>query len=66
MKHDIYEQYRAAWASVRGYLTTLDEITLQDYPNPAEMVLKPTKFQVDMLTGLAAALAALIEGHERV
>ena len=66
MKSDIYEQYRTAYYLVRGYLDVLAELMNEDYPEPGQGVLRPTKFQVDMLTGLAAALAALIEGHEHV
>jgi hypothetical protein len=50
---------------VLGQLDVLTAIMEQDYPNPKKMRLEPTRYQVDMLLGLAGSLSALVEGHER-
>lgn len=58
------KRYREAWYNVWGYVTALSQIVTEDYPDPADNV-EMTRYQIDMLNGLAGSLSALIEGHER-
>ena len=55
-------RYKAAYDAVWQYIATLSQIVTEDYPEPGKG--EPTRYQVDMLNGLAGSLSALIEGHE--
>ena len=41
----------------------LSQIVTEDYPEPGKG--EATRYQVDMLNGLAGSLSALVEGHEQ-
>lgn len=55
-------RYKAAYNAVWRYIATLSKIVTEDYPEPGKG--EPTRYQVDMLNGLAGSLSALVEGHE--
>lgn len=62
---EMMKRYRAAYYAVWGYITALSQIVSEDYPDPDTAGIEVTRYQIDMLNGLAGSLSALIEGHER-
>lgn len=57
------KEYRKAYYAVWGYITALSQIVTERYPDP-ENNAEPTRYQLDMLNGLAGELSALIETNE--
>lgn len=57
---EMLRRYRDAWLAVHNGLTALDTI-IADYADPDAPGCTPTRYEVDMLNGLAQALAALVE-----
>lgn len=47
-----------------GVHTTLSQIVLEDFPDPDDPAAEPSRYHVDAMRGLSAALGALVEGYE--
>ena len=63
--NEMLKRYRQAYYAVWGYFTALSQIVSEDYPDPDAGGVEVTRYQIDMLNGLAGSLSALVEGHER-
>lgn len=63
-ENEIRKRYADVYYGVLGYMTALEQIIVEDFPEPGlgEM---PTRYHIDCLNGLAGSLSALVEGHER-
>lgn len=62
---DLARRYEAARADVFGQLTAIEQVITEDFPAAGE-VAGVTRYHVDAMRGLVSALAALVEGYERV
>ena len=43
---------------------TLSQIVVEEFPDGDDEAAEPTRYQIDMMRGLAAAVGALVEGYD--
>jgi len=43
---------------------TLSQIVVEEFPDGDDEAAEPTRYEIDMMRGLAAAVAALVEGYD--
>ena len=57
------KRYRAAWFAVWGNMTAIEQI-MSGYTDPDAPDCEPTRYEIDMLNGLANALGAIVERND--
>ncbi len=61
---EMTSRYKLAYDTVWERIATLSQIVAEDYPEPEAPDFEPTRYQIDMLNGLAGSLWALVALHE--
>jgi hypothetical protein len=62
---ELVKQYRNALARFYGFLTALEQIVAEDFPDRNARPGEVTRYHVDAMNGLTSQLSAIVEGYSR-
>jgi hypothetical protein len=62
---ELAKQYRNTLARFYGYLTAVEQIVMEDFPDQDAPPAEVTRYHLDALTGLTNQLSALVDGYSR-
>ena len=60
MRREYQKWYDQFWENQ----ATLGQIVVEEFPDGDDEAAEPTRYQIDMMRGLAAAVGALVEGYD--
>ena len=60
MRREYQKWYDQFW----GNQTTLSQIIVEEFPDGDDEAAEPTRYQIDMMRGLAAAVGALVKSYD--
>lgn len=61
---EMRREYQKWYSQFWGNQTTLSQIIVEEFPDGDDEAAEPTRYQIDMMRGLAAAVGALVEGYD--
>jgi hypothetical protein len=62
---ELAKQYRNTLSRFYGFLTAVEQIVIEDFPDRDAPAIEVTRYHVDALAGLTQSLSALVEGYSR-
>jgi len=64
LKIEMRREYQKWCDQFWGNQTTLSQIVVEEFPDGDDEAAEPTRYEIDMMRGLAAAVGALVEGYD--
>ena len=64
LKIEMRREYQKWYSQFWGNQTTLSQIIVEEFPDGDDEAAEPTRYQIDMMRGLAGAVGALVEGYD--
>ena len=61
---EMRREYQKWYSQFWGNQTTWSQIIVEEFPDGDDEAAEPTRYQIDMMRGLAAAVGALVEGYD--
>lgn len=62
---EMRREYQKWHTQFWGNQTTLSQIVIEEFPDADDDAAEVTRYQIDMMRGLAQAVGALVEGYDR-
>lgn len=61
---EMRREYQKWHTQFWGNQTTLSQIVIEEFPDADDDAAEVTRYQIDMMRGLALAVGALVEGYD--